>query len=64
MKKSFGSNTMNNLICVFFGHKDDKLLFENEKDRMTIINNDIDIARFTMCKRCNTVYLRTLDTKL
>lgn len=49
---------MNNLICIFFGHKDDKLLFE--KDKLSITNCDITIARFTMCKRCNTVYLRTV----
>ena len=49
---------MNNLICIFFGHKDDKLLFE--KDTLTLTNTDIEIARFTMCKRCRTVYLRTL----
>ena len=53
---------MNNLICIFFGHKDDKLLFE--KDKLTITNHGIGFARFTMCKRCSTVYLRTLDTKL
>ncbi len=49
---------MNNLKCIFFGHKDDHLLFE--KDTLTITNLNIDIARFTMCVRCNTVYLRTL----
>jgi len=52
---------MNNPICLFFGHKDDKLLFES--DTLTITNCDVPIARFTMCKRCNTVYLRTLEVQ-
>ncbi len=52
---------MNNLICIFRGHKDDKLLFE--KDTLTITSHNISIARFTMCKRCSTVYLRTLKGK-
>lgn len=32
---------MNNL---FFGHKDDKLLFE--KDRLTLTNNDVEIVSY------------------
>ncbi len=52
---------MNNLKCIFFGHKDDHLLFE--KDTLTITNLNIEIARFTMCDRCKTVYLRTLGGK-
>lgn len=52
---------MNNLMCIFFGHIDDHLLFE--KDTLTITSNNIDIARFTMCARCNTVYFRTVEGK-
>ena len=52
---------MNNFLCIFFGHNDDHLLFE--KDSLTITSHNIDIARFTMCARCKTVYLRTLENK-
>jgi len=62
LDEAIAGGELNNLICLFCGHKDDKILFE--KDKLTITNTDVPIARFTMCRRCSTVYLRTIwDTK-
>jgi len=49
---------MNNLRCIFFGHKDDELLLR-PPDEITIVVNNIKYAQFRRCKRCTEIYLET-----
>ena len=52
---------MNNLICVFFDHKDDELLLR-PPDEINIVVNNIEYAKFKRCKRCKKIFLQsTLD---
>jgi len=52
---------MNNLICVFFGHKDDKLLLRPPHE-IAIVVNSIRYANYRRCTRCNQIFLQsTMD---
>lgn len=52
---------MNNLICLFFGHKDDTLLLTPPTE-LTIVVNHIEYAKFKRCKRCRNIFLQsTMD---
>lgn len=48
---------MNNLICIFFEHVDDKLLLKPGTE-LTIIVNDIEYANFRRCKRCRQIFIQ------
>lgn len=49
---------MNNLICIFFGHKDDELLLRPPNE-ITIVVNSIKYAEFRRCTRCMQIYLKS-----
>lgn len=49
---------MNNLICVFFGHKDDRILLRPPRE-ITVVVENIEYAKFRRCKRCKNIYLQT-----
>ena len=51
---------MNNLICVFFGHREDNLMFREGQDELFIVNNGVRIANFRLCKRCTQVFIETI----
>ena len=49
---------MNNLICVFFGHKDDEILLR-PPTQINVVVNDIEYAKFKRCGRCKQIFLET-----
>jgi hypothetical protein len=49
---------MNNLICIFFGHKDDEVTLRAGTS-LDIVVNDIVYAQFRRCKRCKQIYFQT-----
>ena len=52
---------MNNLICIFFGHKDDELLLRPPNE-ITVVVNNIQYAKYKRCKRCTQIFLQsTID---
>lgn len=52
---------MNNLICVFFGHKEDYLLLKPPNE-LTVVVNNIEYAKYKRCKRCRNIFLQsTID---
>jgi len=53
---------MNNLICIFFGHKDDVLLLRPPTE-ITVVVNNIKYAQFKRCERCKQIYLETTIDK-
>lgn len=52
---------MNNLICVFFGHKpDNNHPILNNTDNLFIQNTGIKFCYFKFCKRCRQVFIETI----
>jgi len=49
---------MNNLICIFFGHKDDGVTLRPGTDLEVVVNN-IVYAQFRRCRRCKQIYFQT-----
>ncbi len=50
---------MNNLICIFFGHKDNKK-FDNE-DSLTVDLYKIPMSYIKQCKRCKRCYFERVE---
>ena len=58
---------MNNIICIFFGHKDDKLTFQGDyqlKITHTVDFKEYILANFRCCGRCEQIYLQTHPRKM
>ncbi len=49
---------MNNLICIFFGHKDDEILLKPGTE-LSVIVNGIIYAHFRRCARCKQIFFQT-----
>lgn len=49
---------MNNLICVFFGHKDDRKLLGG-KSYIDVVVNNIIYAHYRRCKRCKVIFFQS-----
>jgi len=53
---------MKNLLCIFFGHKDDEITFQ-EKDYIRFSHHNIPLGYIKMCERCNELFIETLAKK-
>ena len=54
---------MNNLICIFFGHIDDKITFPMD-DRISVEHTGIVLGSIKMCERCDKMFLETLPKNM
>jgi len=52
---------LNNLICIFFGHKDDRITFGEIKDFIKIQYQDVTLAYMKRCIRCGDIYIKAVD---
>ena len=58
---------MNNIICIFFGHKDDEITFTGSFHLTLSYTMDdgknFPLANFKKCERCGGIYLNSLPDK-